>query len=141
MQQAEASKTEQGLAANDTSDFPDFEKNSRKHKLCLRLAGRTSGIPKDQRVISQRPAASDTWMIENQINSSELQRFKLGVSELAVFNKGQSLDQPVPAPSCQKPGLQWPVDRSATAFGQIAAAVKAESTGGQCPCRGDQAQH
>ena len=129
LQQAAASKTEQGLAANDTSDFPDFEKNLKaatNYAYALRDALLASR--KISALASQRPAASETWIIENQINSSDLQRFKIGVSELAVFeskiNRWTSQYQPLLARSQVFNG-QW--TEVATAFGQIAAAVKTES--------------
>ena len=129
LQQQDASKTEQAIAGSDLSDFPDFNKDletATKHAYALRDALLASR--KIVALSGQRPDSRDPWLIENQINGYELQRFKYAIDGLETFesqvNGWTGEYQPLLSRS-QTYRAQW--EEVSTAFAQIASALKAES--------------
>jgi len=82
----EAAKTEQGLSANNTADFPEFEQHLQaavNYVLALKdavLASREI-VALDQ----FRPKSTEAWLIENKINGVVLQRHKLGLDQMPRY--------------------------------------------------------
>lgn len=129
LQQQGGKKTEQAIAGNDLSDFPDFNEDletATKYAYALRDALLASR--KIVALSSQRPGARDPWLIENQINGYELQTFKYAIDKIEIFesqvNGWTGEYQPLLSRSQTYRG-QW--QEVSTAFVQIAGALKAES--------------
>lgn len=84
----EATKTEQGLAANNTEDFPEFEihlQSAINYVLTLKDA-----VLASREIVAlgkHRPAQGQAWPIESEVNGVVLQRHKLGIDQMARYRQ------------------------------------------------------
>ena len=83
----EAAKTEQGLAANNTEDFPEFE-NHMQSAINYVHALKDAVLASREIVAlaNHKPAQTEAWLIESRINGVVLQRHKLGIDQMARYD-------------------------------------------------------
>lgn len=125
----QGAKTEQGLAANNTSDFPEFEKHVQttiSYVMTIKdavLAGREI-----MALVNQQPTQYQSWLIESQINAVLLQRHQLGVEQLSQYTRQiqqwSNQYQPLFDRSA-KYNQDW--NDLMTAFNEVASALNNES--------------
>ena len=84
----QGAKTEQGLAANNTADFPEFEHHVQTAiRYVMTIKDAVLAAREITALVNQKPSQNQAWLIDSQINAVILQRHKLGLEQLAYYTK------------------------------------------------------